>query len=109
MPAPLFIMKFLNHIRSKSKLKNETSEASLYGFRSPTSTTRYGGRSLASKLPSNVLESIFAHVCPHVRDDTYLKLEDSMQDGDCMLCDLRDLAHCVLVNRQWGETAQKLL
>ena len=102
-------MKFLNHIRSKAKLKNETPEAGLYAFRSPASTTRYGGRSLASKLPSNVLENIFAHVCPHVRDHTYLKLEDSMQDGDCMLCDLRDLAQCILVNRHWGETGQKLL
>ena len=102
-------MRFLTHIRSKSKLKNAPPEASTYAYQDPSSSKRCGGGSPTSKLPSQVLGEIFAHVCPHVRDDTYIKLEDSMQDGDCMLCDLRDLAHCTLVNRQWADDGQKLL
>lgn len=102
-------MKFLSHIRSRSKLKNEAPEANVYNFSSPVSASRYGSRGPTLKLPSNVLENILAYVCPHVRDDTYIKLEDSMQDGDCMLCDLRELAQCSLVSRQWAEVGQKLL
>ena len=102
-------MKFLTHIRSKSKLKNEPPEAKRHAYQDLSLSKRYGGGSRISKIPSQLLGEIFAHVCPHVCDDTYIKLEDSMQDGDCMLCDLRDLAHCTLVNRQWADAGQKLL
>ena len=102
-------MKLLSHIRSKSKLKNDNPEANVYDFRSRASAARYGGKGQSLQVSSNVLKRIFGHVCPHVHDDTYVKLEDSMQDGDCMLCDLRDLAHCALVNRQWTEVGRQLL
>ena len=103
------VMKFLSHIRSRSKLKNDTSEASIYDIRGSSSAGPYGNRSPITKLPNNVLEQIFAYVCPHVRDYTYNGLEDSMQDGDCMLCDLRELAQCALMRRQWADVVQKLL
>lgn len=102
-------MKFLNHIRSRSKLKNEVPEASIYDFRNPLPPARYGVRHAPLKLPDKVLCNILANVCPHVQDDTYIRLEDSMQDGNCMLCDLRELAQCTLVSRQWAVVGQQLL
>ncbi|KAM0246622.1 hypothetical protein ACHAQJ_010146 [Trichoderma viride] len=64
---------------------------------------------LVSILPANVLERIFAFVCPHARDKTYDACEESGNDDGCMLCDLRDLAHCSQVNRAWHEAAIKSL
>ena len=32
-----------------------------------------------------------------------------MLDGGCMLCDMRDLAHCVAINKQWNHAAQTVL
>ncbi|KAF5607900.1 uncharacterized protein FSUBG_5002 [Fusarium subglutinans] len=66
---------------------------------------------LLAHLPSKVLERIFAFVCPHALDETYDTCEGSASTSDsrCMLCDLRDLAHCVQVCRAWRPSAVKIL
>lgn len=63
---------------------------------------------LFQTFPDNVLARIFAFVCPHSQDRSYEKCEDSTF-GDCMLCDMRDLAHCVQVCRRWRPVAEQVL
>ncbi|MCJ1310389.1 hypothetical protein MMC25_004053 [Agyrium rufum] len=64
----------------------------------------------ANRLPIRVLDAIFSAVCPHAADETYLTAEDSIfDDNGCMLCDMRDLAQCARVCRQWGIVAQSRL
>ena len=60
---------------------------------------------LLARLPGKVLGRVFALLAPHSLDDTYEKCEDSFIEDACMLCDLRDLAHCVAVNRAWRRVA----
>lgn len=104
-------MKLLSHIRSRSLLKNEQPEAQVYdyGRADPTLTYRSRRPNQTARLPETALKAIFAAVCPHSRDDTYQSSEDSMLEGGCMLCDLRDVAHCAMVNRQWAGPAQDML
>ncbi|CAL5871490.1 uncharacterized protein PFLUO_LOCUS5743 [Penicillium psychrofluorescens] len=59
-------------------------------------------------LPRPVLTRIFVFVCPHAVDNSYDSSEESMTD-DCMLCDMRDLAHCALVSKRWLLEARALL
>ena len=103
-------MKFLKHIRSKSKLKNG-ADAQASDPNAPTQAALYGRNhpSPISRLPVKILQEIFASVCPHTRDESYLTSEESMVDDGCMLCDMRDLAQCALVCRRWTDTAQDLL
>ncbi|CRJ86695.1 hypothetical protein BN1723_000171 [Verticillium longisporum] len=70
--------------------------------------TRFSAR-LIAELPSNVLERIFVAVCPQSQDESYETCEQSALEDGCMLCDLRDLAHCVQVCKQWRAAARKLL
>ena len=60
-------------------------------------------------LPEGVLERIFTFVCPQTKDDTYETCEQSALPDACMLCNLRDLAHCVQVCKQWKPVVRKLL
>jgi hypothetical protein len=60
---------------------------------------------LVAHLPSRVLQRIFAFVCPHACDESYETCEDSASDAACMLCDLRDLAHCTRVSKSWRRNA----
>ncbi|KAG6009964.1 hypothetical protein E4U21_000735 [Claviceps maximensis] len=69
--------------------------------------TRFSAQLLAA-LPAKVLSRIFTFVCPHALDESYETCEESAEKG-CMLCDLRDLSRCVLVNRAWREVAIKIL
>ena len=62
----------------------------------------------AQTFADAVLARIFAFVCPHSQDRTYEKCEDS-SFGECMLCDMRDLAHCVQVCRRWRPVAEQVL
>lgn len=62
-----------------------------------------------SAMPGPVLERIFAFVCPHTQDSTYESQEQSSLEDTCMLCDLRDLANCLLVCRKWKAAGQKVL
>lgn len=72
------------------------------------SPTRVSAARLA-QLPGPVLERIFALVCPHTQDATYESQEQSSLEDACMLCDLRDLAHCLLVCKQWRAAGVKVL
>ncbi|KAI3398650.1 hypothetical protein diail_8835 [Diaporthe ilicicola] len=74
----------------------------------PYSPNRASAAKLAA-LPAPVLERIFAFVCPHTQDCSYETQEQSSLEDACMLCDLRDLSHCVQVNRRWCKMAAKVL
>lgn len=80
----------------------------LQGTPRPYSPNRASAAKLA-ELPGPVLERIFAFVCPHTQDRTYETQEQSSLEDACMLCDLRDLAHCLQVNRRWKSKAAKVL
>ncbi|KAF9886480.1 hypothetical protein FE257_011387 [Aspergillus nanangensis] len=67
------------------------------------------GPDYTTRLPRPVLRRIFAAVCPHAVDNTYETSEESMTDDGCMLCDMRDLAHCALVCKRWFTDARELL
>lgn len=103
-------MKFLQHMRSKSRLKNG-DEAQVYGYNAHPaySPKNRSGRDLTARLPLKVLTDILSQICPHAVDDNYLSLEESMRDGGCMLCDMRDLAQCALVSRRFLVATQTIL
>lgn len=63
-----------------------------------------GSSQLLATFPRNVLERIFAFVCPHSRDESYETCEQSAVDNACMLCDLRDLAHAGQVCKKWRKS-----
>ncbi|KAK3358946.1 hypothetical protein B0T25DRAFT_80718 [Lasiosphaeria hispida] len=69
----------------------------------------YASAMALAHLPPPVLERIFAFVCPHSQDNGYDACEESSVLGACMLCDMRDLAHCVAVNKRWRVEATKLM
>lgn len=113
-------MRFSFRRKSKSKSKKHDSQGSgSDGFSlpddlvapSPRFPPSYRSAQLLALLPSAVLERIFAFVCPHTRDESYDSCEGSAATSDsvCMLCDLRDLAHCVSVCRAWRPVAVKIL
>lgn len=77
------------------------------GYFQPRPT--HASAAVLARLPPTVLRRIFARVCPHSRDESYGTCEQSAVEDACMLCDLRDLAHCVAVCRTWKEEAVKLL
>ncbi|PNP54935.1 hypothetical protein THARTR1_04624 [Trichoderma harzianum] len=86
--------------RKKDKKKNELSSPP-EALRRPVDISRQPyfppsvrSSQLVSILPAKVLERIFLFVCPHSGDETYDACEDSGSSEGCMLCDLRDLAHC---------------
>jgi hypothetical protein len=62
-----------------------------------------------SKLPAPLLERIFSFICPHANDETYETCEQSAVEDSCMLCDLRDLAHCAQTSRRWRKLASNVL
>ncbi|KAL8945259.1 MAG: hypothetical protein Q9211_000218 [Gyalolechia sp. 1 TL-2023] len=97
-------------MRSKSRLRNG-KEAHAYEdnvplYRPPNNRT---GRDLTSRLPLKLLTNTLSHICPHALDDNYSSLEESMRDGGCMLCDMRDLAQCALVSRRFLVATQTIL
>jgi hypothetical protein len=64
---------------------------------------------LLAALPPPVLSRIFGFVCPHTQDESYETCEQSATEDACMLCDLRDLAHCGMVQKSWRAVAIRLL
>lgn len=64
---------------------------------------------LFKQLPNPVLARILSFVCPHAADSSYDTSEESMTEDGCMLCDMRDLAHCAVVCRRWYSVARSLL
>ncbi|KAI9807175.1 MAG: hypothetical protein M1825_005893 [Sarcosagium campestre] len=109
-------MKFLKHIRGRSKNKNasaaEQSQGLYQGLLASHSTQSRSWNKRAATLPPKVLRNIFSFVCPHALDETYDSLEQSMvdgEDGGCMLCSMRDLANCARVCHGWYGVAQDFL
>ncbi|KAK0264977.1 hypothetical protein B0A54_09232 [Friedmanniomyces endolithicus] len=101
-------MGLLKHFRSKSRLAGPQPTHPSTAYNSPP--TPYRGRDHTQRLPDPVLALILAYVCPHTQDSSYLPSERSQLDSDgCMLCDLRDLAHCAAVSRKWYAVSQKAL
>ncbi|KAF2230410.1 hypothetical protein EV356DRAFT_473666 [Viridothelium virens] len=103
-------MGFLKHFRSRSKL-NQQPPAPAYPPSPPYSSASVGNSSSKPppRLPHRVLETLFSYICPHVEDQTYEVSERSMIGDGCPLCDLRDLANCAQVCREWYAVAQRLL
>ena len=99
-------MGFLRHIRSRTKVKSSAADAQIYG---QYDQAAYRSARPAPEVPAKVLRLLFTYVCPHKEDEAYTTLEDSMIGDGCMLCDMRDLAHCALVSRSWARVAQDLL
>jgi F-box-like len=100
------VMKFLKHIRSKSKVKDkDTGQSRRY----PSQYYPSAGRDATARLPPAILEKIFIELCPLTVDDTYDSSEESLVDYGCALCDVKDLAQCALVSRRWWNAAQDLL
>ncbi|KAJ6185328.1 hypothetical protein N7519_006629 [Penicillium mononematosum] len=87
--------------RSSRRSNRETTDP-------PSPRVNVSGRDYTQQLPRPVLTRIFSFVCPHTVDNTYGTSEESASDG-CMLCDMRDLAHCTLVNKRWFLNARALL
>ena len=93
-------MGFLKHFRSRSKVKlDEPEDFTVY------SNARPRGRDYSAKLNHpdfvNIRRRIFQYVCPHSDDDTFETSERTTVGEGCMLCDLRDLAQCAQVRRDW--------
>jgi hypothetical protein len=82
-----------------------TSEDDRVQFAPPTRLSA----TLLAKCPEYVLELIFGFVCPHSQDNSYEPSEGSANENGCMLCDQRDLAHCVQVCQTWRPVATRVL
>lgn len=103
-------MGFLKHIRSRSRLKSgDDSKSFLHHVTERIQPPSWKTLNPTAEFPAALVEELLSWVCPHTRDDTYQSCEDSMVDGGCMLCDMRDLAQCASVNRQWFGAAENLL
>lgn len=64
---------------------------------------------LLARLPPSILQRIFGFVSPNSLDDSYETCERSSLDNGCMLCNLRDLSHCIAVCREWRRAALPVL
>ena len=107
---PDISMRFLGHLRSRSKLKSQGLDALGNNPIQRDRTASYQTiTSVAAKLPVSVLKCIFAFVCPHTQDESYTCCEESMVDQDCFLCCLRDLSSSARVCRLWFNSAQNVL
>ena len=103
-------MKFLGHIRSKTRLKSaDDTKINHQRLQKRNHLHHLTNSNPTTTFPASLLEKLLSYVCPHSQDDTYRSCEESMVDGGCMLCDMRDLAQCALVNQQWSRAAQNLL
>lgn len=99
-------MKFLKHIRSKSKVKDrDLVQIKDYAEQ----YCNCSEKDAIARLPAELLQRIFTELCPLTVDDTYDSSEESLVDYGCALCDVKDLAQCALVSRGWGNAAQELL
>ena len=96
---------FKRFTRRKHKPSNPRND---FKFPAAAPTYDYHGPDQSQRLPDKLLRRIFEEVCPHASDETLDGSEDSGNDG-CMSCDMRDLAHCALVKRQWYGIAAGLL
>ena len=104
-------MKLLDSIRSKSRLKSQNHAISALNsiFDNSSFLDIPFLPNPTSKFSIELLIELFSYVCPHSQDSSCTTCEESMIDAGCMLCDMRDLAQCALVNRQWSDAALSLL
>ena len=104
-------MKFLSHMRSRSRLyrndEDQPFQSRTHDVYRPRNVPPIPNRRVI--LPDDIVKRILVFVCPHTQDESYVTSEDSMTDGGCMLCDMRDLAQCALVKKSWSEAAAMLL
>jgi hypothetical protein len=113
--TPAYGMHGFGDSRSESYQAFGSPPSGYYAGRSYSQSAHFQPRptrasaAVLAQLPDAILERIFAFVCPHTRDETYATCEQSSVEDACMLCDLRDLAHCVAVCRRWKTEAVKLL
>ncbi|KAL5360737.1 hypothetical protein BJX96DRAFT_165389 [Aspergillus floccosus] len=106
-------MGFLSRLRKRSKSQSRVGRNASSDLRfeshDPLPPLPPSGPDYTKKLPRPVLRRIFASVCPHAVDSSYDTSEESMTDDGCMLCDMRDLAHCALTCKRWFTDARELL
>jgi hypothetical protein len=106
-------MGLLSRLRQRSKSQSRAGNAaSSYDHlrtRDELPPLPSYAKDLTKHLPNPVLARIFAFVCPHAVDSSYDSSEESMTEDGCMLCDMRDLAHCTLVSKRWYPVARSLL
>ncbi|EAW14903.1 F-box domain protein [Aspergillus clavatus NRRL 1] len=111
-------MGFLDRLRRRSKSHSRVGNAASYEHLRiasdshnpiPPVPSRRRQQDFTRNLPRPVLARILASVCPHAADHSYATSEESMTEDGCMLCDMRDLAHCAMVCKQWYSEAQALL
>ncbi|KAL2835951.1 hypothetical protein BJY01DRAFT_63688 [Aspergillus pseudoustus] len=105
-------MGLLSRLRQRSKSQSRAGNRDSYDHlrtRDQLPPLPSYGRDLTKHLPNPVLARIFAYVCPHAVDSSYDSSEESMTEDGCMLCDMRDLAHCAPVSKRWYPVARSLL
>ncbi|KAL9099334.1 MAG: hypothetical protein Q9163_005150 [Psora crenata] len=100
-------MKFLRRSKSRQKCNDDGPPLSAIFDNSASFNASFPLNPTAD-FPRKLLEDVLSFVCPHAREGSHGPSEE-LVDGGCMLCDMRDLAQCALVNRQWCEAARKLL
>jgi len=98
-------MGLLKHFRSRSKLGSDYKQNARVDY----SVQPVAGRDYIARLPPRLLKYIFEFLCPHTLDKSYDVSEKADVGDGCMLCDLRDLAHCAAVRSSWYQPAQQQL
>lgn len=93
-------MGLLKQFRSRSKLTAESARVDY-------SVQPVVGRDYITRLPPRLVQFIFQSVSPHTLDKGYDVSEKADVGDGCMLCDLRDLAHCAAVRSSWYRVAQQ--
>ncbi|PLN85465.1 hypothetical protein BDW42DRAFT_160532 [Aspergillus taichungensis] len=105
-----FLSRFRRRSKSRSRAGNSDSlRIDGYHYQDDIPPVPRRGLDYTKKLPRPVLARIFAFVCPHAVDTSYDTSEESMTEDGCMLCDMRDLAHCALTCKHWYLDARALL
>lgn len=103
-------MGLLSRLRRRSKSHSRAGNvATSYDHLCLDSHHTFAALDLTKKLPRPLLARIFTYVCPHTIDSSYDTSEESMTEDGCMLCDMRDLAHCAVVCKRWYLEARALL
>ncbi|KAL2788823.1 hypothetical protein BJX66DRAFT_249211 [Aspergillus keveii] len=103
------LSKLRQRSKSQSRAGNAASSYDHLRTRDELPPLPSYAKDLTKHLPNPVLARIFAFVCPHAVDSSYDSSEESMTEDGCMLCDMRDLAHCTLVSKRWYPVARSLL
>ncbi|KAE8443649.1 hypothetical protein EG329_001507 [Mollisiaceae sp. DMI_Dod_QoI] len=99
-------MKWFKKKKSASTGQEHATSSRSFPAYTPPATNQ---SQIVARLPAPILQRIFAFVCPHTQDETYESCEQSALEDTCMLCDLRDLAHCAQVSRRWRTLATAVL